>query len=153
MAETTTPIDIPYGAPTLLDSIEQTHVNLRLTPNEDSKLAYQLGVPKTWAYSKTFGPVVEGLMTPQGLGFFAGSIDPAAPVIAVTVTQFPFEIPVDAWVKLTLARDGYKVIAARYFPGPHGLFFDATAVRVVEERQEVVRTTARVDGSRIFSVN
>jgi len=154
MADTLTPADIPYSAPTLLDSIEQTHVNLRLTPNEDSKMAYQLGIPKTWAYSKTFGPVVEDLMTPQGLGFFAGSIAPGSPVIAVTVTRFPFEIPVDAWVKLTLARQGYTIVAAKYFPGPHGLFFDATAVRTLEDdRQEVVRTTAHVDGSNIFSVN
>lgn len=153
MAETLTPKDIPYGAPTVLETIEQTHVNLQLTPNDDSQLAYQLGIPKTWAYSKTFGPVEEDLMTPQGLGFFAGSIDPGSPVIAVTVTRFPFEIPLDAWVKLTLARQGYEVIAARYFPGPHGLFFDATAVRVVEDRQEVVRTTAHLDGSNIFSVN
>jgi len=153
MTASLTPNDIPYAAPTLVDTIEQTHANLRLTPNDDPKLAYQLGIPKTWAYSKTFGPVVEHLMKPQGLGFFAGSTAPGAPVIAVTVTRCPFEIPVDAWVKLTLASEGYEIVAAKYFPGPHGLFFDATAVRMLEDREEVVRTTARVDGSNIFSVN
>jgi hypothetical protein len=154
MAEPDKPaLDIPYAAPTLSPIIEQTFANLQVTPNDDPALAYRIGVPAQWALSRHFGPVVEELLIPEGIGFFAGSAEPGAPVVAVTLTRFPFEMPVHAWVRRSLAEQGYSVVAARYFPGPNSVFFDATAIRGSEDLEEVLRTTAHVDGGRVFSVN
>jgi len=142
------PIEIPRAR----GAAERAPANLRSAPNDDPKLAYQLAAPANWSFSKGSGAVAAG-MTPQALGTFASSTVPGAPIIAVTVTHIPFEIPVDAWVRLSLAHDGYQLLAASYFPGPNGLFFDATAARMVGDRQEVLRTTARADGGNVFSVN
>ena len=87
------PLDIPYAAPTLGDVIEKVFANLQITPNDDPALVYRLGVPAQWAFSRHLGPVVEELLLPEGLGFFAGSPEPGSPVVAVTVTRFPFEMP------------------------------------------------------------
>jgi hypothetical protein len=147
------PLDIPYAAPTLGDVIEKFFANLQVTPNDDPALAYRLGVPAQWAFSRHLGPVVEELLIPEGLGFFAGSPEPGSPVVAVTVTRFPFEIPIDVWVKQALAQQGYTLVAGRYFPGPNSIFFDATATRGSGDAEEVLRTTAHADGGRVFSVN
>lgn len=147
------PLDIPQQAPHVLATLEQTHVVLEVTPNEDARLAYNLAVPRDWAYSEEFGPVPSGLFKTAGLGFFAGSAEPGAPVIAVTVTPVPFEVPIDAWIRLSLATEGWQIVAAGWFPGPNGLFFDITGQRLVDDQLEVRRTSVRVDGSRIFSVN
>ena len=154
MAEPEKPaLDIPYATPTIGDIIEETFANVQVTPNDDPLLAYRLGVPAPWAVSRHFGPVVEELLVPEGLGFFAGSLEPGSPVVAVTVTRFPFEMPVHTWVHRALAEQGYTVIAARYFPGPNSIFFDATAIRGSGDEEEVLRTTAHPDGGRVFSVN
>jgi hypothetical protein len=110
-------------------------------------------VPAQWVFSRHLGPVVEELLLPEGLGFFAGQQEPGSPVIAVTVTRFPFEMPVDAWVKQALAQQGYTLVAGRYFPGPHSIFYDATATRGSGDQEEVLRTSAHADGGRVFSVN
>jgi hypothetical protein len=142
-------VDVPFAAPHLLPQLLRTHTEMRVTPNDDRMLAYQVAVPAGWAYSKEFGPVVDELLTPKSLGFFAQGADAEAPLIAVTVTTFPFEIPVDAWVRGRLEADGWSLVAARWVPGPHALYFDATAVR----REQVLRTSARRDGNRLFMVN
>lgn len=147
------PLDIPDQAPHVLALMEHTHAVLEVTPNDDPRLAYNLAVPKTWAYSGELGPVPSGLFQTSGLGFFAGSADPGAPVIAVTVTPVPFEIPIDAWIRISLATEGWQIVRAQWFPGPNGLFFDVTGQRVAGDVVEIRRTSVRVDGSRIISVN
>lgn len=153
-ADRRTSIEIPRGR----GAAETAGANPRSAPNDDPRLAYQIAVPASWSFSKDSGPPPAG-MTPQGLGAFASSSAPGAPRIAVTVMRVPFEIPLDAWVRLSLAHDGYQILAASYFPGPNGLFFDATAARMVgaagaaADRQEVLRTTVRSDGGNVFSVN
>lgn len=146
-------LDIPYAAPSLGDAIEKTFSNVQVTPNDDPALAYRLGVPGAWASAKRAEPAVEKPLVPQSLGSFESSAEAGSPVVSVTVTRFPFEIPVDAWVRHTLAQQGYTLVAGRYFPGPNSLFFDATATRGTGEQQEVLRTTAHADGGRVFSVN
>jgi hypothetical protein len=146
-------LDIPVAAPRVLAAMEETHVNLRVTPNDNPLLAYSLAIPKTWAYSKQFGPVPSALLEPQGLGFFTASATPGAPVIAVTMTPVPFEIPLHTWARLAMADDGWTVLSARYLPGPYGLFFDLTGTRLVDDVEEVRRTTARIDGGKVFCVN
>src|SRR5256885_9760037 len=118
------PIDVPHQAPHVLAKMEDTHVKLRVTPNDDKMLSYSLAVPKTWAYSRQFGPVPGGPLVPQGIGFVTGAATLGAPVVAVTVTNVLFEIPIDTWARLTMAAEGWTVVAAQWFPGPHGLFFD-----------------------------
>jgi hypothetical protein len=146
-------LDIPLQAPHLAEHMAQTHANVKVTPNGNRHLAYGIAVPRTWALSEEFGPVPGGLLRTQGLGFFTNAASAGAPVVAVTVTPVPFEIPVDAWTRHALEFEGWKIVQARFFPGPTGLFYDITGVRVVHDVEEVRRTTARSDGSNIFCVN
>jgi len=146
-------LDIPVTAPSVLAAIQETHVNLKVTPNDNDLLAYSLAIPKPWAYSRQFGPVATGLLETQGLGFFAASAEAGAPLIAVTVTPIPFEIALHTWARLAMADDGWTVVSARYLPGPYGLLFDVTGTRLAGEVEEVRRTTARVDGGNVFCVN
>jgi hypothetical protein len=147
------PISIPTSAPTLTAAIEQTHVLFKLTPNSDSTLAFELLVPKPWAYSSEFGPVISTLLHPQGLGFFVESLAPGAPVIAVTVTRCPFEIPIDVWARLSFEHEGWTILASQWYPGPNGVFFDLSASRHEDDIELIRRSSIRVDQGRIFSVN
>lgn len=146
-------IDVPQSAPFVQATLLHSHVRMQITPNEDESLAYELMVPKTWAMGKEFGPVGSGPLMERGIGIFAGGIEPGAPVIAVTVMQSPFEIPLDAWARANLAHDGWEVVSAFWFPGAVGLYFDITATRVGDEKTEVRRTSVRARGSDVFSVN
>jgi hypothetical protein len=145
---TSADLDVPFTTPRLNGRLEQTHVALAVTPNDDRMLRYQLMVPATWAYSKQLGPVVDELLVPKAIGLVAQGTSPDAPIIAVTVTTFPCEIPIDAWLRLRLARDGWQLVAGRWVSGPHALYYDATAVR----GDEVMRTSVRCDGNRVFMV-
>jgi len=149
----TPPLDIPFQAPNLLPTLEQTHVVLEVTPNDDPRRAYNLAIPKEWGYSAEFGPVAHGLLQAQGIGFFAGSMDTHAPVIAVTSTQVPFEVPVDAWARQTVRVEGWQLVHGQWFPGSNGLFYDVTAERVINEVHEVRRSSLRNLGSEIVAVN
>jgi hypothetical protein len=146
-------LEIPMMAPDLVATLEHTHVNFEAVPKQLPLFTYRLLVPKTWAFSQEFGPVPDGPLTSQGLGFFAGSAEIDAPVIAVTVTSLPFEIGVDEWTRLSFVAEGWTIVSAKWFPGAHGLFFDVTGTRVRDGVEEVRRTSARVDGSHLFSVN
>ena len=146
-------IDVPQKAPFLQATLEHTHIRAKVTPNEDASLAYEVLVPKPWAYGSKFGPVGSGPLTERGIGVFAGGAEPGAPVIAVTVMQSPFEIPIDAWARANLAHDGWETVSASWFPGAVGLYFDITATRVVDDKPEVRRTSVRARGNDIFSVN
>lgn len=147
------PLDVPQLAPNVLANMAVTHANVEVTPNDDRRLAFNLAVPLSWGFSKEFGPVPTGMFETRGLGFFTNSVDPHAPVIAVTLTLVPFEIPIDAWARLQFAAEGWQVVKAGWFPGPNGLFFELTGERVVNDVPEVRRTSVRADGSQIFSVN
>jgi hypothetical protein len=152
MAETPS-LDIPVVAPQLTAQLEHTHVLLRITPEPTPQFAYELAAPQGWAYSAAFGPVSDGPLLPRSLGFVAGAADPDGPVIGVTATAVPFEIPVDTWTRMSFAAEGWTVVAAEWFPGATGLFFDITGTRTVDNVQQVRRTSARADGSHIFCVN
>jgi hypothetical protein len=147
------PLDIPVTAPFMAATMQHTHVRMEMVPNDDPSLSYDLALPKHWAYSEQFGPVTDGLLQPRGLGFFTQSIEPGAPVIAVTVTTIPFEVPVDTWMRLAFEREGWQVVAGQWFPGPNGLFFDISGVRVADDLPLVRRTSARAGGCNIFCVN
>ena len=146
-------LDIPMMAPDVVATLERTHVNFRATPKLRPLFAYQLVVPKTWAFSESFGPVPEGPFAAQGIGFFSGSVESDTAVIAVTVTAIPFEVPIDTWMRLTFAAEGWTIISAKWFPGAGGLFFDVTGMRGRDGSEEIRRTSARADGSHLFSVN
>jgi len=146
-------IDIPIAAPIVLATMDETHVVLELTPESDPRLAYNLAVPREWGYSSEFGPVAHGLLHAQGIGFIARSMDPQAPVIAITSTPVPFEVPIDAWARQSFAAEGWQVVRAQWFPGPSGLFYDVTATRVVDDVPEVRRSSLRNLGSDIITVN
>ena len=146
-------LDIPIAAPNVLRTMEQTHVCLELTPGDDPRLAYNLAIPRQWGYSAEFGPVAHGLLRVQGIGFFAGSTEPHAPVIAVTQTPVPFEVPIDAWARQSFSAEGWQILRAQWFPGPNGLFYDVTAERTTSGVHEVRRSSLRNLGSDIISVN
>jgi hypothetical protein len=146
-------LDIPITAPNVLRTMEQTHVRLEITPNDDPRLAYDLALPREWGYSAELGPVGHGMLRTQALGFFTGSMDPHAPVIAVTLTPVPFEVPIDAWARQSFTTEGWQIVRAQWFPGPNGLFYDVTAERVINDVQELRRTSLRNLGSDIISVN
>lgn len=151
MAET--PLDIPIKAPHVEATLAQTHVRAVITPTNHPLLAYDLLVPKGWAFSSEFGPVTQMLFQPEGLGFFAGGGDPHAPVIAVTATPCPFEVPPDAWIREALRIEGWTPVKERWIPGPNGLFFDITGTRTVDDVMLVRRTSIRVDYGRLLAVN
>lgn len=146
-------LDIPLAAPNVTANMLHTHVRMSITPNDDESLAYDLAIPKGWAYSQQFGPVATGLLETQGIGFFAAGVHPDGPVIAATVTTVPYEIPLDTWARMSLTHEGWEVVDAKWFPGPYGLFFDLTGQRTVGESQQVRRTSVRVRGSQIFSLH
>lgn len=146
-------LDIPVTAPSVIPRMEETHVRLSVTPNDDAQLAYDLAVPKAWAYSKQFGPTDSGLLQTQGLGFFTPSTAPDGPVIAVTMTTVPFEVPIDTWARLDMEHDGWEIVAGSWFPGAYGLFYDVTGVRVRDANLQVRRSTLRVRGTQLFALN
>jgi hypothetical protein len=146
-------IDVPFAAPHANTTMAETHTRVSVTPNEDEQLAYDLILPKGWAYSKEFGPTAKGLMQTQGLGFFAATAEQDGPVIATTVSTVPFEVPIDAWARLSFAETGWSLIAEGWFPGPYGLIYDLTGVREHEGAWHVRRTSVRVRGTQIFSLN
>jgi hypothetical protein len=146
-------LDIPFTAPNVLRTMEQTHVCLEITPNDDPRLAYDLAIPREWGYSAEFGPVAHGLFQVHGLGFFTGSMDPHGPVIAVTLTPVPFEVSIDAWARQSITTEGWQIVRAQWFPGPNGLFYDVTAERVINDVAEVRRSSLRNLGSDIITVN
>jgi hypothetical protein len=134
--------------------LEKTHVNLKITPNDNPAMAFSVAAPRAWTYSKQMGNVpAPKPLAPRPLGFIAASTKPGAPVIAVTVTTIPFEIPVDAWARMSLEHEGWKLAASNWFPGRFGLFFDVTGTQVVDGVEEVRRTSVHKDGSNLFSVN
>jgi hypothetical protein len=147
------PLDVPQMAPFLEATLEHSHVRAAISPSDDGSLDYELAVPKDWAFSGKFGPVPAGPLVDRGLGFFAGGAEPGSPVIAVTVTTVPFEIPIDAWARASFANEGWSVVSAFWFPGDNGLYFDITGTRVVEDVPEVRRSTVRVRRNDVFSVS
>jgi hypothetical protein len=147
------PLDIPQAAPFLQATLEHSHVRASVHPSEDGSLDYDLAVPKSWAFSNKFGPAPTGPLVARALGFFAGGGEPGSPVIATTVTTVPFEIPIDAWARVSFANDGWNVVSAFWFPGANGLYFDITGTRDIDDAPEVRRSTVRVRGSDIFSLN
>lgn len=147
------PLDVPQAAPFLQATLEHSHVRAAITPSDDGSLDYDLAVPKGWGFSTSFGPVPGGPLVERGLGFFAGGAEPGSPVIAVTVTTVPFEIPIDAFARASFANDGWQIVSAFWFPGANGLYFDITGVRDPGDAPEVRRSTLRVRGNDIFSVN
>jgi hypothetical protein len=124
-----------------------------MTPNEDKQLSFSLAIPKTWAYSAELGPVLNELLHPRGIGLFTGSMDAGTPIVAVTVTTVPFEVPVDQWVRQSLSAEGWTIEQANWYPGKFGDFFDVTGTRIFDGVAEVRRTSARNDGPNIFCVN
>jgi hypothetical protein len=146
-------LDIPQQAPFLQATLEHSHVRMAVEPNDDAGLAYELLIPKTWAYSREFGPVPTGMLIARGIGFFAGAAEPGSPVIAVTITKVPYEIPIDVWARATFLHEGWEIVAAGWFPGANGLYFDLTGIRVVNDVSEVRRSAVRVRGTDIFTVN
>jgi hypothetical protein len=146
-------IDIPQEAPFVQATLQHSHVRMSVTPNDDAQYAYDLAVPKTWAYASAVGPVGSGPFAERSIGVFASGADPGSPVIAVTVMTSPFEIPIDAWLRAKLTHEGWDVVSAFWFPGASGLYFDITVTRVVDDKAEVRRTTVRARGNDVFSVN
>jgi hypothetical protein len=146
-------LDVPQAAPFLQATLEHSHVRAAIAASDDGSLDYDVVVPKGWAFSSNFGPVPSGPLVERGVGFFAAAAEPGSPVIAVTVTSVPFEIPIDAYARASFAKDGWEVVSAFWFPGANGLYFDITGVRASGEASEVRRSTLRVRGNDIFSVN
>jgi hypothetical protein len=146
-------IDVPQEAPFVQATLEHSHVRMRIKPNEEAQLAYELAIPKTWAYASSFGPVASGPYAERGIGIFAGGGDAGSPVIAVTVMPSPFEIPIDAWAHANFESEGWQVVSAFWFPGASGLYFDITATRIIEDKPEARRSSVRVRGNDVFSVN
>jgi hypothetical protein len=146
-------LDVPQAAPFLQATLEHSHVRAAITASDDGSFDYDLVVPKGWGYSSNFGPVPGGPLVERGLGFFASAAEPGSPVIAVTVTTVPFEIPIDAYARASFAKDGWQVVSAFWFPGANGLYFDITGARTTGDSSEVRRSTLRVRGNDIFSVN
>ena len=151
--ETDQPLDIPFTAPEVLAHMEETHVRFKATPEHNPQFVYSLALPKGWAYSREFGPVTGDPFMPQGLGFFTGSFQPDAAVVAVTVTPMLFEIPIDTWIRTSFEAEGWQVLSATWFPGALGLFFDIVGTRVLNDVPEVRRTSVRVEGGNILAVN
>lgn len=146
------PLDVPFAAPRVLATLEQTHIKLALKAEGPPTYVYSLAVPRAWAYSKQFGPVASGPFATRGIGFITDSIRPGAPVIAVTVTPIPYEIPVDAWIRQSMIAEGWNLVSAKWFAGTR-LFFDVVGTRIFQGVQEVRRTSVRVDAHNIFAVN
>jgi len=145
-------LDIPYKAPSISANLTETHVRAEVEPN-DPKLTFDLLVPKTWAISSELGPVQHMLFHAAGLGFFTAAAEAGAPVIAVTAAPCPFEVPLDTWALLSLAHEGWTVVASQWFPGPNGLFFELTATRTIDEVEHVRRTSVRTGQGAIIAVN
>lgn len=147
------PLDIPRFAGRVMASVQETHLNVEVEPKGSEHLAFRVVVPKAWPLSSSFGPTPTGMLETRGLGFFASANLSTAPVIATTATNVPYEIPLDAWIRLVFAHERYEVVAGSYFPGPNGLFYDITGVRTVNDVIEVRRSAVRVQGNEIICLN
>jgi len=135
-------------------SVEETHLNVEVAPSGAEHLTYRVVVPRAWPLSASFGPTPEGMLETRGLGFFASANQATAPVISTTATNVPYEIPLDAWARLVFEREGYEVVAASWFPGPNGLFYDITGARPLhEDTFELRRSAVRVQGNEIICLN
>ena len=147
------PLDIPKTAPQVLASFQQTHINAEIEPSGAEHLTYRVAVPKSWPFASSLGPTPTGSLETRGLGFFAAANLPTAGVIAVTATNVPYEIPIDAWARVVFAHEGYEILEGSWFPGPSGLFYDITGIRTVGEVLEVRRSAVRVQGNEVICLN
>jgi hypothetical protein len=142
-------LDIPVTAPSVIPNMERTHARLTVTPNDDAKLVYDFAIPKSWTYAKQFGPTESGLLVTQGLGIFnPPDAQAEGPVVAVTVTTIPFEVPIDTWARAELAHDGWEIVAGSWFPGAFGLFYDVTAVRTARRSLRSTPSVVARNGTR-----
>jgi hypothetical protein len=147
-------LDIPYSAPNIFDHMVSDYARFEIEPTHDSSLTFDILLPRAWEHSTRIGPVPGGVLQERCLCLFATtSVEAGSPLVAVTVTPVPFEIPVDAWLRVVFAQLGWHVVAGRWIPGPLGLFYDLTAVQTREGREMVRRSSARADGGRIICVN
>jgi hypothetical protein len=146
-------LDIPQQANSLMSTLEDTHARVEVEPSALPHLGFEIVVPRGWAVSSSFGPVPSGLFESKGLGFFACDTSEGAPVIAVTATTIPYEVPVDLWARMVLEHEGYEIVSASWFPGASGLFFDITGVRTEGETRYVRRSGVRNLGNEVLCVN
>ncbi|MET0388328.1 MAG: hypothetical protein ABW321_20315 [Polyangiales bacterium] len=148
-------LDIPYKAPHTLEHIERTHQRFEIEPTHDKTLTFDLALPKSWAPSEQLGPVPDGMLQARALCLFSENFEPGTPLVAVTATLIPFEIPLDAWLRASFEREGWQIVSGQWFPGPFGLFYDLTGVQTHaddKELQLVRRTSIRADGARLLCV-
>lgn len=146
-------LEIPQQAQSLLPTLAETHARVEVEPSAFPQLGFDIVIPRGWAVSSSFGPVPSGLFESKGLGFFACDVSEGAPVIAVTATTIPYEVPVDLWARMVLEHEGYEILAASWFPGASGLFFDITGVRTEGETRHVRRSAVRNLGHEVLCVN
>ncbi len=146
-------LEIPQTAPNLLPRLEETHVRVEVEPTALPHLGFDVAVPRGWSVSSSFGPVPSGLFESKGLGFFACDAGDGAPVIGVTATAIPYEVPIDLWARMVFEHEGYEIQAASWFPGAAGLFFDITGVRTEGELRYVRRSGVRNRGHEVVCVN
>src|ERR1700759_3702403 len=101
-----TDLDIPYTAPHVLEHMMSTYARAEIEPSDDPSLAFDLVLPLGWSHATQLGPVPHGVLQERGLCLFAGSLEPGSPLVAVTVTPTPFDIPIDAWMRSVFERQG-----------------------------------------------
>jgi len=146
-------LDIPFEAFETLAQLDQTHTIVETIPDGDESRAYALAIPSAWAYAKKFGPVTDALLVPRGIGYFSSGVEADDPVVSVTATRVPFEVPIDHWTRASFIGEGWTVVRGVWFPGPHGSMFDLVGTRIVGDIELVRRTTVRNDGITLFSVS
>ena len=56
MAETPS-LEIPVVAPQMTAHLQETHVLLKVTPEPTPQFAFEVAMPKSWAYSAQYGLV------------------------------------------------------------------------------------------------
>jgi hypothetical protein len=149
----TAPLDIPAtDANTLLQQVGDTHARFEVEAQDGQSHGMptiDLILPKTWKHVK---PSADSLFS-SAHGTFSDQ-DPKRPaLVAVAFTPAPHDVPVDAYLQVSLANEGWQLVQGGFYPGPFGLFYEATATRNLGNTSLVRRSSARLHHGTILVVS
>ena len=144
------PLNIPTQAfAALAKGAEQTHARFQVA-FEQQHLTVDLMLPKLWVQAKG---AKDSLFPAPVFTTFTDADKQQPALVALAISDAPFEVPIDVWTRLTLENEGWTIARGAWHSGPYGLFYESTATRLVGMQQVVRRMSARLHKATIITAS
>ena len=143
------PLDIPTtDVSALVSNLSQTHA--RFQAEVQGMPTLELLLPKAWRQAK---PSADSPMFQSAQVLFS-DVDPQRPaVVAVELSRMPYDVPIDAMLRVKLQKDGWQVVQGGFYTGPFGELYETTATRQVAKTMVVGRFSARLHRGTIVLIS